>query len=61
MWHSDIEGGVKRLQEYFIRCIERDLRPEPGVEDGARACEITWALMKSLESKKLEEVKYHGS
>jgi len=61
MWHSDVEGGVKRLQEYFIRCIEKDLCPEPGVEDGARACEITWAVIKSLESKRLEEVRYCGN
>lgn len=60
MWHSHVEGGVKRLQEYFIRCIEKDIRPEPDVEDGARACEITWAVMKSLKSKKLEEVKHYG-
>lgn len=60
MWHSHIAGGVRRLQEYFIKCIEKGLQPQPGVEDGARACEITWAVMKSLESGKLEEVKYGG-
>lgn len=58
MWHSHIEGGVKRVQENFINCLKKDITPEPGVEDGARACEITWAMMKSLENKRLEKVKY---
>jgi len=56
MWHSHIEGGIKRLQQEFIRCIREDIKPKPGVEDGARACEITWAIMNSLKSKKLEQV-----
>ena len=60
MWHSRIAGGVRRLQEYFVKCIEKNLEPAPGVEDGARACEITWAIMKSLETGKLEEVRYGG-
>jgi|GEM_PF-1688042 len=58
MWHSHIAGGVKRLQEYFVKCIKDDRKPEPGVEDGARACEITWAIMESLKSRKLEKVCY---
>ncbi|ABP68303.1 oxidoreductase domain containing protein [Caldicellulosiruptor saccharolyticus DSM 8903] len=58
MWHSHVEGGAKRLQEYFIRCIKKDEEPKPGVEDGARACEISWAIMDSLKSKKLEVIKY---
>lgn len=58
MWHSSIEGGVKRLQQYFIKCIKEDMVPEPGVEDGARACEITWAIIESLKSGKLEKVHY---
>jgi predicted dehydrogenase len=58
MWHSHVEGGVKRLQRYFIECLKQDKKPEPGIEDAARACEITWALMDSLKSLKLEEVSY---
>lgn len=58
MWHSHIEGGVKRLQEYYIKCIKEDKIPEPGVEDGARACEITWAVIESLKSQKFEKVHY---
>jgi len=58
MWHSKVEGGVKRLQQEFIRCINKNLPAKPGVEDGARACEITWAIMDSLKSGKLETVKY---
>jgi predicted dehydrogenase len=58
MWHSPIEGGVKRLDQYFINCIIRDKEPSPGVEDGARACEITWSVAKSLESARIERVNY---
>jgi hypothetical protein len=38
MWHSHVEGGVKRLQRYFIECLKQDKKPEPGIEDAARAC-----------------------
>lgn len=58
MWHSHIEGGVKRLQKYFIDCLKMDKKPEPGIEDAAKSCEITWALMDSLKSQKLETVTY---
>ncbi|MDR2553760.1 MAG: Gfo/Idh/MocA family oxidoreductase [Treponema sp.] len=58
MWHSVIAGGVKRLDEHFIRCIAKDEEPLISLEDGARACEITWSVVKSLESKKLEKVHY---
>ncbi|MCL6613005.1 MAG: Gfo/Idh/MocA family oxidoreductase [Firmicutes bacterium] len=58
IWHSHVEGGVKRLQEYFLRCIKKDEEPQPGIEDGARACEISWTIMDSLKSKKMEVVKY---
>jgi predicted dehydrogenase len=58
LWHSKIEGGVNRLQREFIKCIKEDIEPSPGVEDGARACEISWAALKSLSSKKLEIVHY---
>lgn len=58
MWHSSIAGGVKRLDEHFIRCINQDKEPLIGLEDGARACEITWSVLKSLESRKMEEVLY---
>jgi len=56
MWHSPIEGGVKRLQNEFIRCLLEDRVPAPGVEDGARATEITLAIIRSLASRTLEEV-----
>ena len=56
MWHSPIEGGVKRLQKEFIRCLLEDRVPTPGAEDGARATEITLAIIRSLASKSLEEV-----
>lgn len=58
MWHSSIAGGVKRLDEYFIRCIRLDEVPMIGIEDAARACEITWAVYKSLESGRMESVQY---
>lgn len=58
MWHSEIEGGVKRLQQHFIDTVLRDLPSSPGAEDGCRATEITWAIIKSLESQKMEIVKY---
>ena len=58
MWHSNIEGGVKRLQREFIDCIIEDREPSPGVEDGARATEITLSIIDSLSSKRLEEVIY---
>ncbi len=58
MWHSSVAGGVKRLSEHFIRCILKDETPLIGLEDGARACEITWAIVKSLESGRLERVAY---
>jgi len=58
MWDSYVEGGVKRLQEYFINCLKMDKKPEPGIEDAAKSCEITWALMDSLKSQKLETVTY---
>lgn len=58
LWHSQIAGAVKRLDEHFIRCILRDEKPLIGLEDGARACEITWSVMKSLESGRLEMVDY---
>ena len=60
MWHSQIEGGVKRVHREFIRCLRENDEPSPGVEDGARACEITWAVMDSLKSKRLERVQYGG-
>lgn len=60
LWHSSIEGGVKRLSQYFIDCIENDIQPYPCVEDGARATEITWSILKSLESGRLEVVTYGG-
>ena len=58
MWHSSIAGGVKRLDEYFIRCIQKNEVPMIGIEDAARACEITWAVYEALESGKMETVKY---
>lgn len=58
MWHSKIEGGANRMQREFIRCIREDINPSPSVEDGARACEISWAALNSLYSKKLEPVRY---
>jgi predicted dehydrogenase len=57
-WHSKIEGGTKRSQRNFISCIINDTEPSPGVEDGARACEISWAALKSLETRKIETVNY---
>ncbi len=60
LWHSHIAGGVKRLDEHFVRCILRDEQPLIGLEDGARACEITWSIVKSMESGKLEKVQYGG-
>jgi predicted dehydrogenase len=56
MWHSSIEGGVKRLQMEFIRCLREERTPAPGVEDGTRATEITLAIMRSLSTKVFEEV-----
>lgn len=58
LWHSSIEGGVKRLNQYFIDCIEQDREPYPTIEDGARATEITWSILHSIESGKLEAVTY---
>lgn len=58
MWHSSIAGGVKRLSEHFIDCIRKDKKPLVGIEDGARACEITWSVIKSLQSGKMEKVHY---
>ena len=58
MWHSTVEGAVKRLDEHFIRCIRFDEEPLTGIEDGARASEITWAIYESLRTGKLAEVKY---
>jgi len=58
MWHSRIEGGVKRLQREFIRCILEDRQPAPGAQDGARATEITLAIIRSLTSKVMEQVSY---
>lgn len=58
LWHSHIAGGVKRLNEHFVRCILRDETPLISLEDGARACEITWSVVQSLESGKLEMVDY---
>ena len=58
LWHSKIEGGVLRSQREFIRCITNDIEPSPGVDDGARACEISWAALKSMYSKKMEAVHY---
>lgn len=58
MWHSAIAGGVKRLDEYFIRCIRLDETPIIGVEDCARACEITWAVYEALESGRVVPVTY---
>jgi predicted dehydrogenase len=58
MWHSHIEGGVKRLQKEFLRCVLEDRPPRPGLEDGARATEITLAVVRSLSSKKMETVHY---
>lgn len=58
MWHSSIAGGVKRLNQHFIDCIRRNEKPLIGIEDGARACEITWSVARSLESGRIEEVAY---
>jgi predicted dehydrogenase len=58
MWHSVIAGGVKRLDEHFVRCINKNEQPLISLEDGARACEITWSVVKSLESGRLEKVEY---
>jgi predicted dehydrogenase len=58
MWHSSIAGGIKRLDEHFIRCINRNEDPLIGLEDGARACEITWSIVRSLESGRFEKVEY---
>jgi predicted dehydrogenase len=58
MWHSEIEGGVKRLEQHFVDVIEQDLPATPGVEDGCRATEITWAIIESLNSRRMETVKY---
>ncbi len=58
MWHSRIEGGVKRLQREFIRCILEDCQPAPGAQDGARATEITLAIIRSLASRRMEQVSY---
>ena len=58
MWHSEIEGGVKRLQQHFVDVIEQDLPAAPSVEDGCRATEITWAIIESLNSRKMETVQY---
>jgi len=57
-WHSKIESGTKRSQQAFINCIINDTESSPGVEDGARAGEVSWAALKSLETKKLETVVY---
>lgn len=58
LWHSSIEGGVKRLNQYFIDCINDDVTVHPNIEDGARATEITWAILASLKSGKMEMVEY---
>jgi predicted dehydrogenase len=58
MWHSTIAGAVKRLDEHFVCCINNNKTPLIGLEDGARACEITWSIVKSLESGKFEQVEY---
>lgn len=58
MWHSLIEGGVKRLQREFIHCLLEDRQPRPAAQDGARATEITLAIIRSLSSKRMEQVSY---
>ncbi len=58
MWHSPIEGGVKRLQREFIRCLLEDRLPAPGARDGARATAITLAIIRSLASRKMERVRH---
>ncbi len=58
MWHSRIEGGVKRLQEEFIRCFLEDRSPSPAAVDGARATVIALAVVRSLFSKRMEQVRH---
>lgn len=58
LWHGMVESGCWRSQRDFIDCIEKDLEPLSTLEDGARACELTWAAFKSLETKKFETVQY---
>lgn len=58
MWHSTVAGGVKRLDEAFIRCIRLDETPLSGIEDGARATEITWAVYESLRTGRMVDVEY---
>lgn len=58
MWHSSIAGGAKRLTQHFIDCMRKDEKPLIGIEDGARACEITWSVIESLKTGKLEKVQY---
>jgi predicted dehydrogenase len=58
MWHSQIEGGVKRLQREFIRCILEERQPSVGVRDGVRATEITLAIIRSLITRRMEKVSY---
>lgn len=58
MWHSAIAGGVKRLDEYFMRCIRLDETPMIGIEDGARATEITWAVYEALRTGSIVKVNY---
>ena len=60
LWHSEIAGGVMRLQQHFVDVIEHDLPSIPGFEDGCRATEITWAILESLNSGKTEKVRYDG-
>lgn len=58
MWHSRVAGAVKRLDEAFVKCIRYDETPATGIEDGARASEITWAVYESLRTGRLVEVAY---
>ena len=56
LWHSKIEGGVRRVQEYFVSSIINDKPVKPDVNDSWKALEIATAVIKSLKSGRPERI-----
>lgn len=50
MWHSPVEGAVKREQQYFVDCLRTGKEPQPGAEDGLAALRLAWAACESAET-----------
>ena len=50
LWHSPVEGALKRAQVYFVECLLSGRTPKPSAADGREALALAWAACASADS-----------